>query len=196
MRFRRVDIFSRVSRSPAATGVARTGGGEGGGAAGAAAGAAAATLSRTSGLLTTPPRPLPVTVATSMPASVAARRAAGEDLTPSPVAGVLAGVEPTLTGAVLGGAGLAGAAAAAPTIDSSKSARRSPTFTTAPSAAACFVITPARGAGTSTVILSVSSSTRVSPAATGSPSFFSQRETFASTIDSPSGGTFIWSIQE
>ena len=63
------------------------------------------------------------------------------------------------------------------------------TFTTSPSFAARRTSTPAFGAGTSTVILSVSSSTSVSPAATGSPSFFNQRAIVASTIDSPSGGT-------
>ena len=67
-------------------------------------------------------------------------------------------------------------------------------MTTEPWEAICFEILPARGAGTSTVILSVSSSTSVSPEATGSPSFLSQLETVASTIDSPSGGTFISSI--
>jgi hypothetical protein len=55
--------------------------------------------------------------------------------------------------------------------------------------------TPGFNAGTSTVILSVSSSTTVSPDATTSPSFFSHRDTVASTIDSPSGGTFMESIQ-
>src|SRR5207247_10962838 len=45
--------------------------------------------------------------------------------------------------------------------------------------------------GTSTVILSVSSSTSVSPGATASPSLFSHLETVASTMDSPSGGTLI-----
>jgi hypothetical protein len=52
-------------------------------------------------------------------------------------------------------------------------------------------ITPARGAGTSTVILSVSSSTIVSPPATASPFFLTQRDTVASTMDSPSGGTLM-----
>jgi hypothetical protein len=41
------------------------------------------------------------------------------------------------------------------------------------------------------VILSVSSSTIVSPLATASPFFFTQRDTVASTIDSPSGGTLM-----
>src|SRR5438105_2053651 len=160
----------------------------------------------TSGLLTTPPRPVPATDAISIPASSAMRRAAGDDLTPSPdgaggggEAG--AGGSGALFGVSMLAAGgwepvaAAGAPTVAPTADSSKSARSSPTFTTAPSCAAIFEIAPAFGAWTSTVILSVSSSASVSPAATGSPSFFNQRETVASTIDSPSGGTFTWIIQ-
>jgi hypothetical protein len=46
-------------------------------------------------------------------------------------------------------------------------------------------------AGTSTVILSVSSSTSVSPIATASPSFLFQREMVASVMLSPSGGTLM-----
>jgi pyruvate/2-oxoglutarate dehydrogenase complex dihydrolipoamide acyltransferase (E2) component len=67
----------------------------------------------------------------------------------------------------------------------------SPTCTTSPSFFPCFVSTPALNAGTSTVILSVSSSTSDSFCATTSPSFFNHREIVASTIDSPSGGTLI-----
>lgn len=234
MRFRRVDIFSRVSRSPGVVGVpARCGGGtdgrETGAAAGAGAGAVgAAARSRTSGLLTTPPRPVPVTPATSIPAAAATRRAAGDDLTsPSPEGAPSLGLG--AAGAGLGAAGAGGGAAgaggaatvaveagvspvvapaadacalapapaegAAPTAFSSTSPSKSPTLTTVPSATARRASDPARGAGTSTVILSVSSSTSVSPLVTASPSFLSQRRTVASTIDSPSGGTFIGSIQ-
>ena len=50
---------------------------------------------------------------------------------------------------------------------------------------------PDFGAATSTVILSVSSSTRTSSFSTGSPACFDQRPTVASTTDSPSGGTRI-----
>src|SRR5579862_9091435 len=46
-------------------------------------------------------------------------------------------------------------------------------------------------AGTSTVTLSVSSSTTVSPAATASPGCFIHRDRVASGVDSPSGGTFM-----
>ncbi len=211
MRFRRVVIFCRVSRPP-------SDGADGADAADRSGGAA--TRSSTSGLLTTPPRPVPVTVLISIPAFSAMRRAAGEDFTPSPdgvgagagagagalFAGSGGGVGAGAEGAGAEGAGAEGAGAegagtevvaptAAPTADSSKSASKSPTLTMVPSAAAIFEIAPALGAWTSTVILSVSSSASVSPAATGSPSFFDQRETVASTIDSPSGGTFTWSIQ-
>ena len=51
---------------------------------------------------------------------------------------------------------------------------------------------PRCGAATSTSTLSVSSSTSGSPAATASPSFFSQRATRASTIDSPTSGTTMF----
>src|SRR6478672_2815870 len=148
--------------------------------------------STTSGLLTTPPRPVPGTVAMSIPASVATRRAAGDDFTPSPSTGVAVGVGAAAAGAGAGaGAGVGGGAAAgagaaaggaasafgadavAPLAVSSNSAIKSPTFTTDPSVATCFEIAPFFGAGTSTVILSVSSSTSVSPDATASPSFLS-----------------------
>ena len=52
--------------------------------------------------------------------------------------------------------------------------------------------TPACGAGTSRLTLSVSSSTSGSPRATASPTFFIQRATRASTIDSPTSGTTIF----
>jgi len=65
----------------------------------------------------------------------------------------------------------------------------SPIFTSSPSRWAMRSSTPALGAGTSTSILSVSSSTRGSPAATASPSFLSHRAIRASTTDSPTSGT-------
>ena len=48
---------------------------------------------------------------------------------------------------------------------------------------------PALGAGTSTVILSVSISTKGSSASKESPTFFNHLDTVASVIDSPSVGT-------
>jgi hypothetical protein len=51
--------------------------------------------------------------------------------------------------------------------------------------------TPADGAGTSIVTLSVSSSTKGSSTATASPAFLNQRPMVASVTDSPSVGTRI-----
>src|SRR5688572_23290304 len=130
----------------------------------------------------------------STPDSAATLRAAGDDLTSAPAGGVAcsgagAGVGgDSALGAAAGGAAAAGAVPAV--FVSSISPRTSSTFTTSPSFLAWRATTPALRAGTSTVILSVSSSTTVSPAATASPSCLVQRETVASTIDSPSGGTF------
>ena len=82
MRFRRVDIFSRVSRWLDAVGAVAAGALAAGAlAAGALTASALLSLcAMTSGLLTTPPRPVPVTSPISIPESVASRRAAGEDL--------------------------------------------------------------------------------------------------------------------
>jgi hypothetical protein len=51
------------------------------------------------------------------------------------------------------------------------------------------VSVPATGDGSCTVILSVSRSTTGSSWATASPTFFNQRDTTASVIDSPRAGT-------
>ena len=198
MRLRRVLIFSRVSRTPVA-GAGRLGAAgalgtfagadaAAGGTGAAGAGVAAVTCSITSGLLTTPPRPVPVTSARLTFWSAATRCAAGDARTSLPAAAIGADGAAGAAGALAGAAAVTTAAAAAP---SSTSPRRSPTFTTSPSFTARRVSTPALSAGTSTVILSVSSSTSVSPAATASPSCLSQRDTVASTIDSPRGGTLI-----
>src|ERR1700690_2610707 len=50
---------------------------------------------------------------------------------------------------------------------------------------------PSAGAGTSTVTLSVSSSSKGSSRLTASPSFLNQRATVASVTDSPMAGTLI-----
>src|SRR5438105_1084865 len=81
MRLRRVDIFSRVSRSPGVAPLPPRGGeivGADGRAAGAGRSPPPGTAS-TSGLDTAPPRPVPATAAMSIPRSSATRRAAGED---------------------------------------------------------------------------------------------------------------------
>jgi hypothetical protein len=86
-------------------------------------------------------------------------------------------------GAAVALAGLATALAPAP----SMRATTSPTCTVAPSLAT-IVITPALGAGISTLALSVSSSKSGSSAATCSPFCFSQRTMTPSLMDSPRVG--------
>src|SRR5437588_10874610 len=84
MRLRRVDIFSRVSRSPGVAPFPRVGaigGADGRGAVVARSAPADAPI--TSGLETAPPRPLPETAAMSTPRSSATRRAPGDDLVPA-----------------------------------------------------------------------------------------------------------------
>jgi hypothetical protein len=175
-------------------------GGVGGAVGAVAAGTGAFAAASMSPFVTRPPGPLPVTCAGSTPSSAAMRRTAGD---------VLGGGEETAEGAGVvvraaagagagAGAGVgcafagAGAGAFAGALAlSSICPISSPTCTTSPSFFPCFVNTPALNAGTSTVILSVSSSTSDSFCATTSPSFFNHREIVASTIDSPSGGTLI-----
>src|SRR5713226_3461666 len=63
-----------------------------------------------------------------------------------------------------------------------------PTVTVAPSSTLISLSTPATGAGTSALTLSVMTSTRLSYFFTGSPTFFSQRAMVPSVMDSPSWG--------
>jgi hypothetical protein len=70
-----------------------------------------------------------------------------------------------------------------------------PTSTSSPSLAEGCSSTPASGAFTSTVTLSVSSSTTGSSAATASPAFFSQRATVAVVTLSPRVGTRMSAIK-
>ena len=82
------------------------------------------------------------------------------------------------------------AVAAAPAVAfSSIRAMAAPTATVSPSATSCSVRTPATGAGTSTLTLSVSRLAIGSSAATASPGFFSHCASVPSVIDSPSVGT-------
>ena len=90
--------------------------------------------------------------------------------------------------AALAGAAAGFAALAAPSLICPSSA---PTATVSPSLAAISPSTPADGAGTSMVTLSVSSSTSGSSTATASPAFLNQRPMVASVTDSPSVGTRI-----
>src|SRR5262249_26670465 len=68
---------------------------------------------------------------------------------------------------------------------------RAPTATVSPCLTAISESTPEAGAGTSTVTLSVSSSTKGSAAETASPACLNHWPTVASTIDSPRFGTRI-----
>src|SRR6187551_3239986 len=138
-------------------------------------------------LVTRPSLPEPGTVAASMPLSAESFRTDGASGASDATAfGVAAG-------AAAGAAALAGAAAglappAAPSLICPSSA---PTATVSPSLAAISPSTPADGAGTSMVTLSVSSSTNGSSTATASPAFLNQRPMVASVTDSPSVGTRI-----
>ena len=69
-----------------------------------------------------------------------------------------------------------------------------PTSTVSPSFTSIEVSVPLDGDGTSTFTLSVSSSTIGSSVPTSSPTFFNHLDTVASVIDSPKGGTKIWSV--
>src|SRR5262245_38654978 len=95
-----------------------------------------------------------------------------------------------LAGAAAGAAAALGAAPAcapAPSIAPSTV----PTATVPPCGTTMSVRTPADGAGTSIVPLSVSSSTKGSSAATASPGCLNHCPTVASVTDSPSAGTLI-----
>ncbi len=96
-----------------------------------------------------------------------------------------------LTSSFLASCFAAGAGLAAAVAFSSRTAITAFGITVSPSPTAWPVITPADGAGTSSVTLSVSSSATASSAATLSPTFLSHRETVASATDSPRGGTMI-----
>src|SRR5579875_349636 len=108
------------------------------------------------------------------------------------VAASSAGAPGVVTAAATG-AGSAASAGGVPdaTAASSIEPMTSPTATVSPSGLRICWSTPACSAAISTLTLSVSSSTRVSPMATGSPSVLSQVPTTASTTDSPSWGTRI-----
>jgi hypothetical protein len=143
-------------------------------------------------LVTRPSLPEPGTVAASMPLSAESLRTDGASGASAATAfGAAVGAA---TGAAAGAAALAGAAAAglappaAPSLICPSSA---PTATVSPSLAAISPSTPADGAGTSMVTLSVSSSTNGSSTATASPAFLNQRPMVASVTDSPSVGTRI-----
>src|SRR5690606_3839676 len=155
------------------------------GAAGAADAAGACVAFRASPLVTRPPRPVPSTVAGSMPFSDRILPAAGE-ATEDLAAGLAASAAGTGAGA--GAAAGAGAGAAA-LASVSMRARTSPEVTVLPSPLTISESTPETGAGTSSTTLSVSTSIRISSACTASPGCFFQLSRVASDTDSESCGT-------
>src|SRR5690349_6628234 len=146
-----------------------------------------------------PRRPEPTRSAGPRPFSCMILRAAGVGgITPSPLAGGPAGAAAALGRAASGagvvgcGAGASAAApACAPAAAASMAPNTAPTATVLPCGTLMSLSTPAEGAGTSTVTLSVSSSTRGSSMATASPGRLNHCPTVASVTDSPSAGTLI-----
>ena len=170
--------FTRSSLAPKARGGAATA---------AAAGAGALfSAAKASPLVTRPSFPVPCTLRTSRPVS-------------APMRCTLGGATVAATGAGAGvGGGAAGAGAAA--FGAAFGARPAPALmrpstapmpTVVPTSATISSNTPASGADTSTLTLSVSSSTKVSSLAIASPAFLVQRATVASVTLSPSVGTTI-----
>src|SRR6516225_1183715 len=153
--------------------------GTGAGAVAAAAEGGGAAAARTSLLSTCPRLPLPGTVSRSIFLSAAIFAAEG-------AGGIAAAVDGAALGARAEGT-LGAFGAEAP--DSWP--RSAPIATVCPVEAAISLNTPAPGALTSSVTLSVSSSTSGSSARTDSPAFLNHLPTVASLIDSPSAGTRI-----
>src|SRR4051812_22607713 len=144
-------------------------------------------------LVTRPSLPEPGTVAASTPLSAESLRTDGASGASDGAALGAAGAGAGAAGAAALGAAAAGAAAglAPPVAPSLICPSSAPTATVSPSLAAISPSTPADGAGTSIVTLSVSSSTNGSSTATASPAFLNQRPMVASVTDSPSVGTRI-----
>ena len=174
----------------------------------AVAGAAAPGFAlSTSSLRIRPPGPEPWSVARSMPFSAAIFLASGEALMRPPVAaaGAATAAGASTTGAAgaaagasatgSGAAGASGAAAGAELVPAGASspasptaAIGSPTATSSPSPQYCLMSTPSSKHSTSIVALSVSTSAIMSPLATASPSFLSQRTSVPTVIVSLSLG--------
>src|SRR5690242_20662670 len=161
-------------------------------------------------LVTRPSLPEPARLAASTPDSAASLRTEGASSASEAFAAagadcvVAAGAEcgaaecGAAAGADGGGAGgreaLVTAAAGvgfAPPAPSLIWPSTAPTATVSPSFAAISASTPAAGAGTSIVTLSVSSSTKGSSTVTASPGFLNHLPMVASVTDSPRDGTRI-----
>src|SRR5581483_6113908 len=144
-------------------------------------------------LVTRPSLPEPGTVDASTPLSAESLRTEGASGASAGAAfgageGAGGGGGAAAAGLAAGAGAAAGLAPAAPSLIWPSSA---PTATVSPSLAAISLSTPADGAGTSMVTLSVSSSTNGSSTATASPAFLNQRPMVASVTDSPRVGTRI-----
>src|SRR5262245_49177437 len=146
----------------------------------------------TSSLSTCPRRPEPITSPVPRSDSTRSLRAAGEGgISSMPISWRGLGSRSSFLGSVGGAGTLTGAAAAGIAAPSPIVPRTAPTATVSPDFTAISARTPDAGAGTSTVTLSVSSSTRGSSAATASPACLNHWPTVASTTDSPKLGTLI-----
>src|SRR5215475_890908 len=185
-------IFTRSSRAASSAGEgARTCTEAAGWLTGVGADAAFSIAASMSPLVTRPSLPEPGTVEASTPLSAESLRtdgASGASGGGAFAAGAGAAAGGGAAGLAAAGAAAALAAPAAPSLIWPSSA---PTATVSPSLAMISPSTPADGAGTSIVTLSVSSSTSGSSTATASPAFLNQRPMVASVTDSPSVGTRI-----
>src|SRR5690348_10522504 len=145
-------------------------------------------------LVTRPSLPEPGTVEASTPLSAESLRTDGASGASGGGVFAVGGAVAAAGAATFAGAAAAAAAGeavagfAAPSVIWPSNA---PTATVSPSFAAISPSTPAAGAGTSIVTLSVSSSTSGSSTATASPVFLNHRPIVASVTDSPSVGTRI-----
>ncbi len=148
---------------------------------------APATAARTSPFSTCPRLPLPATVSRSILFSAAIFAAEGE----GGIAVAAGAAAVFAAGASFLAPGTAGALEEAGAAAPESWPRSAPIATVWPVGAAISLSTPALGALTSSVTLSVSSSTSGSSARTGSPAFLNHLPTVASLIDSPRAGTRI-----
>ena len=159
---------------------------------------APATAASTSALTMRPPGPDPITLARSIPCSAAIFLATGDALMRPPLAGdavtAATGAGAAATTAAGTGVSAAGAKSAdepVSGITSSASAMMAmtcPTGTVTPSAMSTLRRTPEPNASISTTALSVSTSARMSPRLTLSPSLFNQRAIAPSVISAPIKG--------
>ena len=171
--WRSLDIFTRSSVPAAASGRA-TGAGAGTGAAGFS------NVAITSPLVMRPSLPEPGISAGFKLFSTTALRTAGES-----------GISAALAGAGTAAIGATAFGVSAPATPSAIEPNNAPMTTVVPDAAFILSSLPDAGAGTSTVTLSVSSSTKGSSTFTKSPSFLNHFAMVASVTDSPKVGTRI-----